>query len=93
MKEPSTGAISKLLRMRGAEVVGVYHPLIDEKLMKVLHRRRKKVFAWTVDDADSMEKLLFQQVDAIVSSNPTLLQRLMQDIKTQCFEEGYSLPN
>ncbi|XP_058782737.1 glycerophosphodiester phosphodiesterase GDPD4-like isoform X2 [Vicia villosa] len=93
MMEPSTGARSKLLRMKGAEVVGVYHPLIDEKLMKVLHRRRKKVFAWTVDDAESMEKLLLQQVDGIVSSNPTLLQRLMQDIKTQCFEEGYSLPN
>jgi len=92
MREPSTGARSKLLRMKGAEVVGVYHPLIDEKLMKVLHRRRKRVFAWTVDDAESMQKLLFEHVDGIVTSNPTLLQRLMQDGKTQCLEEGYSLP-
>jgi glycerophosphoryl diester phosphodiesterase len=92
MIEPSTGARSKLLRMKGAEVVGVYHPLIDEKLMKVFHRRRKKVYAWTVDDAESMERLLFEHVDAIVTSNPTLLQRLMQDSKTQCLEEGYSLP-
>lgn len=38
MREPSTGARTKLLRMKGAEVVGVYHPLIDEKLMRVLHR-------------------------------------------------------
>ena len=37
MKDPSTGATSNLLRMRSASVVGVYHPLIDEKLMKVLH--------------------------------------------------------
>ncbi|KAK2385755.1 SUN domain-containing protein [Trifolium repens] len=93
MIEPSTGARSKLLRMKGAEVVGVYHPLIDEKLMKVFHRRRKKVYAWTVDDAESMERLLFEHVDAIVTSNPTLLQRLMQDSKTQCLEEGYSLPD
>lgn len=92
MREPSTGARSKLLRMKGAEVVGVYHPLIDEKLMKVLHRRRKRVYAWTVDDAESMQKLLFEHVDGIVTSNPTLLQRLMQDGKTQCLEEGYSLP-
>ena len=37
MRDPSTGARTNLLRMKGAEVVGVYHPLIDEKLMKVLH--------------------------------------------------------
>lgn len=37
MKDPSTGARSNLLRMRGAVVVGVYHPLIDEKLMEILH--------------------------------------------------------
>ncbi|XP_027190046.1 glycerophosphodiester phosphodiesterase GDPD4 isoform X2 [Cicer arietinum] len=92
MREPSTGARTKLLRMKGAEVVGVYHPLIDEKLMRVLHRRRKKVYAWTVEDQESMQKLLFEHVDAIVTSNPTLLQRLMLDIKTQCLEEGYSLP-
>ncbi|KAK7322360.1 hypothetical protein VNO77_25739 [Canavalia gladiata] len=93
MREPSTGARTNLLRMKGAEVVGVYHPLIDEKLMRVLHRRKKKVYAWTVDDAESMQKVLFEHVDAIVTSNPTFLQRLMQDMRIQCLEEGYSLPH
>ncbi|KAL1292507.1 hypothetical protein AAHE18_19G001800 [Arachis hypogaea] len=92
MKEPSTGARTNLLRMKGAEVVGVYHPLIDEKLMRVLHRRKKKVYAWTVDDVESMQRMLFEHVDAVVTGNPTLLQRLMQDTRTQCLEEGYSLP-
>lgn len=36
MIDPSTGTRMKLLRMRGAAVVGVYHPLIDENLMKIL---------------------------------------------------------
>ncbi|XP_057453892.1 glycerophosphodiester phosphodiesterase GDPD4 isoform X2 [Lotus japonicus] len=91
MREPSTGARTKLLRIKGAEVVGVYHPLIDEKLMRVLRRRNKRVYAWTVDDAESMQKMLFEHVDAIVTGDPTLLQRLMQDTRTQCLEEGYSL--
>ncbi|XP_061337388.1 glycerophosphodiester phosphodiesterase GDPD4 isoform X2 [Gastrolobium bilobum] len=90
MREPSTGARTNLLRMKGAEVVGVYHPLIDEKLMRVLHRRNKKVYAWTVDDVESMQKMLFEHVDAIVTGNPTLLQGLMQDTRTQCLEGGYS---
>ncbi|MED6205111.1 Glycerophosphodiester phosphodiesterase gdpd4 [Stylosanthes scabra] len=93
MKEPSTGARTNLLRMKGAEVVGVYHPLIDQKLIRVLHRRKKKVYAWTVDDVESMQRMLFEHVDAVVTGNPTLFQRLMQDTRTQCLEEGYSLPH
>lgn len=38
MIDPSTGTRMKLLRMRGAAVVGVYHPLIDGNLMKILQR-------------------------------------------------------
>lgn len=38
MNDPSTGARTNLLRMKGAAVVGVYHPLIDEKLVNILHR-------------------------------------------------------
>ncbi|KAK9995196.1 hypothetical protein SO802_024899 [Lithocarpus litseifolius] len=91
MKDPSTGLRANLMRMKGAGVVGVYHPLIDETLMKTLHGRNKKVYAWTVDDVDSMQKMLFEHVDAVVTSNPTLLQSLMQDIRTQCLEDGFSL--
>ncbi|KAF8405664.1 hypothetical protein HHK36_007740 [Tetracentron sinense] len=90
MKDPSTGARTNLLRMKGAGVVGVYHPLIDEKLVRILHGRDKKVYAWTVDDTDSMQNMLYERVDAVVTSHPTVLQRLMQDIRTQCLEDGFS---
>ncbi|KAK3014792.1 hypothetical protein RJ639_009123 [Escallonia herrerae] len=91
MKDPSTGARTHLLRMRGAGVVGAYHRLIDDKLVKILHGRNKKVFAWTVDDEVSMQKMLYERIDAIVTGNSTLLQRLMQDVGTQCLEDGFSL--
>ncbi|PON34893.1 Glycerophosphoryl diester phosphodiesterase [Parasponia andersonii] len=90
MIDPSTGLRTNLLRMKGADVVGVYHPLIDEKLVRILHGRNKKVYAWTVDDVNSMQKMLSERVDAVVTSNPTLLQRRMQDIRTECLEEGFS---
>ncbi|KAL2513395.1 Glycerophosphodiester phosphodiesterase GDPD4 [Abeliophyllum distichum] len=91
MIDPTSGTRTNLLRMKSAGVVGVYHPLIDEKLVKILHGRNKKVYAWTVDEEDAMQKMLFEHVDAVVTSNPTLLQRLMQDMRTQCLEEGFSL--
>ncbi|XVF63480.1 hypothetical protein PTKIN_Ptkin09bG0090000 [Pterospermum kingtungense] len=90
MVDPNTGVRTNLLRMKGARVVGVYHPLIDERLVKILHGREKKVYAWTVDDADSMARMLQEHADAIVTSNPSLLQRIMQDKRTQCLEEGFS---
>lgn len=37
MMDQSTRTRTQPLRMRGAGVVGVYHPLIDEKLVKILH--------------------------------------------------------
>ncbi|XWS22015.1 hypothetical protein CRYUN_Cryun30bG0107300 [Craigia yunnanensis] len=91
MLDPSTGARTNLLRMKGARVVGVFHPLIDERLVKIVHGREKKVYAWTVDDADSMMRMLQEQADAIVTSNPSLLQRIMHDKRTECLEEGFTL--
>ncbi|KAK4413459.1 Glycerophosphodiester phosphodiesterase GDPD4 [Sesamum alatum] len=91
MMDPSTGTRTNLLRMRGAGVVGVYHPLIDEELVRILHGRKKKVYAWTVDEEEWMQKMLLERVDGVVTSNPALLQRVMQDVRTQCFEEGFSL--
>ncbi|RWW31545.1 hypothetical protein GW17_00003819 [Ensete ventricosum] len=93
MSDPSTGARSKLLRMKGAAVVGVYHPLVDEELVRILHGYQtlegKKVYAWTVDDAESMQRMLFEHVDAIITSNPSLLQGIMQDMKTECLQDGF----
>ncbi|KAL9247633.1 hypothetical protein vseg_021046 [Gypsophila vaccaria] len=88
-KDPSTGLRSNMLRMKTAKVVGVYHPLINEKLVKVLHGKSKKVFAWTVDDMVSMRDMLSNQVDAVVTSHPALLQQLMEDTKIQCLQESF----
>ncbi|KAL0807491.1 hypothetical protein Bca101_099983 [Brassica carinata] len=91
MVDPLTGVRSKLLRMKGASVVGVYHPLIDENLMTVVHRRKKEVYAWTVDETDPMKRMLHLGVDAVVTSNPAMFQGLMEDLRTECLEEGFSI--
>lgn len=92
MKDPETGVTSKLLRREKAGVVGVYHHLIDEGLVQILHVSGKKVYAWTVDDTESMRKMLFERVDAIVTGHPSLLKKVMQTLETECLEKGFSLP-
>ncbi|ERM99731.1 hypothetical protein AMTRI_Chr11g101930 [Amborella trichopoda] len=91
MNDLSTGARTSLLRMRGAKIVGVYHPLINERLVTILHSAGKKVYAWTVDDEDSMRRMLFERVDNIITGHPSLLQQVMSNVKTQCQREGFSL--
>uniref|UniRef100_J3N721 glycerophosphodiester phosphodiesterase n=2 Tax=Oryza brachyantha TaxID=4533 RepID=J3N721_ORYBR len=92
MVDKSTSRTTELVRIEGSKVAGVYHRLIHEKLMKVMHRNDKKVYAWTVDDADSMKRMLYEHVDAIVTSNPSLLQQLMQETRIECMEDGFALP-
>ncbi|GAB2271113.1 hypothetical protein Dimus_005961 [Dionaea muscipula] len=92
MKDPSTGTRSNLFRINRAGIVGVYHPLIDEKLVSALHGRKKKVYAWTVDDVVSMKRMLFNRVDGVVTGDPSLLQVVMRDISTRCAQEGFSFP-
>lgn len=49
------------------------------------------MFAWTVDEEEWMQKMLLERVDAVVTSNPSLLQQVMQNVRKQCFEDGFSL--
>uniref|UniRef100_A0ACD5WBR5 Uncharacterized protein n=1 Tax=Avena sativa TaxID=4498 RepID=A0ACD5WBR5_AVESA len=92
MVDWSTGRRTELVRIEGAKVAGVYHPLIHGKLMKTMHRNDRKVYEWTVDDSDSMKRMLYEQVDAIVTSNPSFLQQLMQELRTECMEDGIAFP-
>ncbi|CAN6475432.1 unnamed protein product [Victoria cruziana] len=89
MRDPSTGLRTNLLRIKGAQVVGVYHPLIDEELVRTLHRVNRKVYAWTVDDADSMKRMLFEHVDCIITGHPSRLLRVMNELENQCLENGF----
>jgi hypothetical protein len=40
-----------------ADYVIVGHPLITRKLICLIHQSAKKIFAWTVNDAQSMPRL------------------------------------
>jgi glycerophosphoryl diester phosphodiesterase len=60
-------------------------------LLDLINRRNKEVYAWTVDDADPMKRMLHLGVDAVVTSDPSMFQGLMEDLRTECLEEGFSI--
>lgn len=55
MVDPKTGIRNNLLRIKKAKVVGVYHPLIDGKLVSIL--RRYELQSSTFGDGISFKKV------------------------------------
>lgn len=47
--------------------------LIDQKLVEEVHSTNRKIFAWTVNDRDTMLRLASWQVDGIISDDTKLL--------------------
>lgn len=58
------------------DAVTLAYPLITTARVADLHRRRIRVFAWTVDDRDTMRSLLRSGVDGLISNRADLLTAL-----------------
>ena len=54
----------------------VHHRLLRKKFVSSMQRRGARVFAWTVDDRNDMEKFISWTVDGIISNYPDRLQAL-----------------
>lgn len=59
-----------------AEAVTLDYPLITPGRIASLHARGLRVYAWTVDDLNTMYRLNAMGVDGIISNRPDLLAEL-----------------
>lgn len=59
--------------------VAVHYPIARKTFIQSMQQRGSKVFVWTVDDREKMEKYVSLRVDGIISNYPHRLQ----DIKRQ----------
>lgn len=55
----------------GCVQLGIHYPLLNSAVIDQCHRYDLPVSAWTVNDNDTMEKLIAWQVDAIITDYPT----------------------
>jgi glycerophosphoryl diester phosphodiesterase len=59
--------------------VAVHYPIARKTFIQRVQRGGLKVFVWTVDDPENMEKYVSRRVDGIISNCP----KRLQDIKCQ----------
>jgi glycerophosphoryl diester phosphodiesterase len=67
------GVIRRRAPTLGVWAVWVYHPLITSRLVAAAHGAGARVIAWTVDDAQRIERLAGLGVDGICTNDPRLL--------------------
>ncbi len=67
------GLVRQRAPQLGVWAVWIYHPLITRRLVESAHGVGVKVIAWTVDDAERIERLAALGVDGICTNDPRLL--------------------
>lgn len=67
------GLVRRRAPQLGVWAVWIYHPLITRRLVESAHGVGVKVIAWTVDDAERIERLAAIGVDGICTNDPRLL--------------------
>lgn len=67
------GLIRRRAPQLGVWAVWIYHPLITRRLVESAHGVGVEVIAWTVDDAERIERLAALGVDGICTNDPRLL--------------------
>jgi glycerophosphoryl diester phosphodiesterase len=72
---PDTPAVAYQVPERVGELV-----LVDEAFVEAAHHRGKAVHVWTVNDPESMERLVALGVDGIISDLPTMLTRELAEL-------------
>ena len=61
--------------------VGVELPLVAKTIVKRAHRRNVAVQYWTINDADDMRTLIELGCDCIMTDDPELLERVLEEYK------------
>ena len=59
-----------------------FHSMVDDRFVDRAHQRGRWVYAWTVDDHETMRKLIRTGVDGIVTNNPGTLKEVLEEKDT-----------
>jgi glycerophosphoryl diester phosphodiesterase len=62
-----------------ADFLAVHTGLASARFIRRAHRAGKQVFVWTVNDPINMSRMIGRGVDGIITDDPALLNRVMEE--------------
>jgi len=71
-------AVGNLTKL-DADFLAVHTGLVNGNFVRSAHRRGKKVFAWTVNDALQMSKMISRGVDGLITDEPALARSVLKE--------------
>ena len=71
--------IGNIESLDAADIISIQETFATYENIDRIHRAGKHVFVWTVNEQDTMEKLVSLNVDAILTNDPTLCQVVIAD--------------
>ena len=71
--------IGDIETLDAADIISINETFATYENIERIHRAGKYVFVWTVNEEDTMQKLISLNVDAILTNNPDLCQNVMEE--------------
>lgn len=65
-------------KAKGFRVISLRGKTVNQELVEVCHKKKIKVFVWTLDREEEIKKFIALGVDGIYSNRPALLKRLVE---------------
>lgn len=73
---PLTHRIPKIIAAAHADSIMMHHQIVSPQMVDSVHSAGYRIFAWTVDDLISMQRMKKLGIDAIISNRPDLFAQL-----------------
>lgn len=70
---------SNVMRWVSPEIIHPYYKDVDKQYVENQHRKNRKVNVWTVNTKNEIKKLLKDHVDGIITDDPSLAKRLINE--------------
>lgn len=70
-------AMGRYYDLKYADAFSIKAGYINMSGVRAIHRLRKKVYAWTVDDPQQLNRLMLLDVDCIITNNPGKMRKAM----------------
>ena len=75
--------IGNIESLDAADIISIQQTFATYENIERIHRAGKYVFVWTVNEPDTMERLVSLNVDAILTNSPNVCKSVMEEYGTQ----------